>query len=159
VADHPILFAIFGLNRAGKILYGALFVLGVAGFIGWTMLPGLQFSEQDEALFRAARHGDRTGVERALESGASLAYGAPVDRKTALFRAAVFGHADVVRLLLERGADPNARGSDGHSALEVVAAAREAEKDPATAQALDTMAADVGKVSQLLASGATPTKW
>jgi len=140
-ADHPILYAIFGLNRAGKILYGTLLVLGVAGFIGWSMLPGPQFSDQDEALFRAARHGDRAGVEHALKAGASLVHTAPIDRKTALFRAAIFGHADVVRLLLERGADPDARSADGHSALEVVAAAREAEKDPAAAQALDTVAA------------------
>jgi ankyrin repeat protein len=140
-ADRPILYAIFGLNRAGKILYGTLFILGVAAFMGWTMLPGLLFSEQDEALFRAARHGDRAGVEHALETGASLVHTAPIDRKTALFRAAVFGHADVVRLLLERGADPNVRGADGHSALEVVVAAREEEKDPAAAQALDAVTA------------------
>ncbi|MEO8681173.1 MAG: ankyrin repeat domain-containing protein [Vicinamibacterales bacterium] len=140
-ADHPVLYAIFGLNRAGQILYGALIVLGFAGFVGWTMLPGLSFTDQDEALFRAARHGDRAGVERALAAGGSLVHEAPIDHKTALFRAAVFGHADVVRLLLERGADPNALGADGRSALAVVTAAREEEKDPAAAQALDAVAA------------------
>jgi len=136
-----VLFALFGLNRAGRILYGTLFVLGAVAFIGWTLLPGLRFSDQDEQLFRAARHGDRAGVERALSAGASLDHQAPVDRKTALFRAAVFGHADVVRLLLERGADPKAVGADGRSALEVVLAARGEEKDPAAAHALDAVAA------------------
>jgi hypothetical protein len=138
--DYPVLFALFGLNRAGKILYGTLLVLGVAGFIAWQELPGFQFSEQDEQLFRAARHGDRAGVEQALSAGASLQHASPVDRKTALFRAAVFGHADVVRLLLERGADPTAVGYDGRSALDVVTAAREEEKDPAIAGNLDSVA-------------------
>jgi hypothetical protein len=140
-ADRPVLYALFGLNRAGQILYGTLLVLGVAGFIGWTELPRFRFSDQDEQLFRAARHGDRAGVERALSAGASLDHAAPIDRKTALFRAAVFGHADVVRLLLARGADPQAVGADGQSALDVVLAARAEEKDPAIARALDAVAA------------------
>ena len=140
-ADRPVLYALFGLNRAGQIMYGTLFVLSFAAFIGWTILPGLRFSDQDEQLFRAARHGDRAGIEQALSAGASLDHSAPVDRKTALFRAAVFGHADVVRLLLERGADPKALGADGRSALDVVLAARGEEKDPAAARALDAVAA------------------
>ena len=139
--DRPVLYALFGLNRAGQILYGTLIVLAVAAFVGWQILPGLQFSDQDEQLFRAARHGDRAAVEQALSAGASLEHAAPVDRKTALFRAAVFGHADVVRLLLERGADPNAVGADGRSALDVVIAARAEEKDPAVASGLDAVAA------------------
>ncbi len=140
-ADRPVLYALFGLNRAGQVLYGTLFVLAAAAFVGWTMLPGLRFTDQDEQLFRASRHGDRAGVERALSAGASLAHAAPVDRKTALFRAAVFGHADLVRLMLERGADPKALGADGRSALDVVLAARGEEKDPAIARALDAVAA------------------
>jgi hypothetical protein len=135
-----VLFALFGLNRAGKILYGTVFLVAVAVFAGRQILPSLQFSDQDEQLFRAARHGDRAAIEQALSAGASLAHTAPVDRKTALFRAAVFGHADVVRLLIERGADPNAVGADGRSALDVVTAAREEEKDPAAAGALDAVA-------------------
>jgi Ankyrin repeats (3 copies) len=141
VPDRPVLYALFGLNRAGQILYGTLFILAGAAFVGWQILPGLQFSDQDEQLFRAARHGDRAAVEQALSAGASLDHAAPVDRKTALFRAAVFGHADLVRLLLERGADANAVGSDGRSALDVVIAARAEEKDAAVASSLDAVAA------------------
>jgi hypothetical protein len=140
-ADRPVLYALFGLNKAGRVIYGTLFVLAAAAFVGRTMLPGLRFSDRDEQLFRAARHGDRTGVEHALTAGASLDHAAPVDRKTALFRAAVFGHADVVRLLLERGADPKALGADGRSALDVVLATRGEEKNPAIARALDAVAA------------------
>ena len=139
-SDRPVLYALFGLNRAGKILYGTLFVLAVAGFVVWQVLPTLQFTDQDEQLFRAARHGDRAAIEQALTNGASLQHAAPIDHKTALFRAAVFGHADVVRLLLERGADPNAVGADGRSALDIVTAARAEEKDPAVAGNLDAVA-------------------
>ena len=139
--DHPLLFAIFGLNRAGQILWFFIFAAGIAGFVYWTILPNMRFSELDEALFRAARHGDKGGVERALDSGATPQDASPIDRKTALFRAAVFGHADVVKLLLERGADPNAVGNDGRTALDVVVAARKEEKDPAVAKALDAVAA------------------
>jgi hypothetical protein len=108
-----VLYALFGLNRAGQILCGTLIVLAAAAFAGWQILPSLQFSDQDEQLFRAARHGNRAAVEQALSAGASLEHTSPVDRKTVLFRAAVFVHADVVRLLLERGADPDAVGADG----------------------------------------------
>jgi ankyrin repeat protein len=65
---------------------------------------------------------------------------APIDGKTALFRAAVFGHTDVVRLLIERGADLEAHGTDGRTALEVVTAARADEHNAAKAEALDAVA-------------------
>jgi len=65
----------------------------------------------------------------------------PVDGKTALFRAAVLGHADAVRLLLDRGADRQARGNDGRTVGEIVTAARSDEREPAVATALDAVAA------------------
>ena len=136
-----ILYTVLGVNRAGQILYTTLFVLAVPALLVWTVvLPRLHFSDQDEMLFQAARHGDREGVERALAAGADVNAVAPVDRKTALFRAAIFGHAEVVRLLIDRGASVTATGSDGRSALEVTADARANEKDPEAAQALETVA-------------------
>ena len=117
-------------------------MLAVPALTAWSVLvPRLRFHEQDERLFRAARHGDRAGVERALAAGGRVNASAPIDRKTALFRAAVFGHAEVVRLLLDSGADPDARGSDGRSALEVALAARADTKDPTDAAALDAVVA------------------
>jgi hypothetical protein len=137
-----IVLALFGLNRAGKILYTTLFLLAVPALVAWTVLvPRLRFTDQDERLFKAARHGDRPGVERALAAGAHVNAASPVDGKTALFRAAVFGQADAVRALLEHGADPAARGNDGRSALEVVTEARHDEKDGAVAGALDSVMA------------------
>ena len=139
---QTVLFTLLGLGRAGQILYVTLFVLAVPMLVAYTVwLPSFRFSDADERLFRAARHGDSGGIERALGEGARLAAAAPIDGKTALFRAAVFGHAEAVRLLLEKGADPEAHGNDGRTVQEVVAAARAEERNPKTLAALDAVAA------------------
>lgn len=136
----PWLLFLFGLNRAGEILYKALFVLAVPALMLWTLLPGMRFSDADEQLFRAARHGDVAGIKEALDIGARVDAEAPTDRKTPLFRAAVFGYADAVKTLLSHGANPVARGSDGKTALEVVTEAIGDEKDPAARRALEVVA-------------------
>jgi hypothetical protein len=133
-----VVLALFGYNRAGKILWGLIVVAGLAYFVFAIQDP--PFSDEDERLFRAARHGDRAGVESSLEAGAGVADLSPLDRKTALFRAAAFGHADVVNVLLERGADPATRGGDGKTALDVVIEARADEKKPEAQRALDDVA-------------------
>lgn len=144
-----LLFTLLGLNRAGKILYTTLFVLAVPALVAWTVLiPRLRFHDEEERLFRAARHGDRAAVERSIAAGGRVNAASPVDQKTALFRAAVFGHAEVVRVLLEHGADPEARGADGRTALEVTLAARAETKDPAAAAALDAVAAALRAVQR-----------
>jgi len=134
------LLALFGLNRAGQILYTSLFVLAVPALMFWTLLPGMRFSEADEQLFRAARHGDVAGIKESLDIGARVDAEAPTDRKTALFRAAVFGYPDAVKSLLSHGANPAVRGADGRTALEVVTEAIGEEKDPAARQALEAVA-------------------
>jgi len=139
---QTLLFALLGFGRAGRILYLVLLVAAVPTLLAYFVwLPRMRFSAADEDLFRAARHGDRAGIEQALTAGARIGDASPVDGKTALFRAAVLGHADAVRLLLERGADRDARGNDGRTALEVVDAARADERDPRAAGALDRVAA------------------
>lgn len=136
-----VLSALLGLNRAGRILYTSLFVLAVPAMLVWfVLMPRLQFSEADERLFRAARHGDLAGVAQSLAAGGRINAAAPIDGKTAIFRAAVFGHAELVRDLLKKGADPGVRGTDGKTVLEVVAAARSQERDAARARALDAVA-------------------
>jgi len=138
VSEHRLLFTLFGLNRAGQILYGVLLLLGGAAVVGWfVVLPRVQFHDAEEALFKAARHGDVAGITRALDEGARVNAVAPVDRKTAVFRAAVFGQVEAVRALASRGADLTIRGNDGQTVLEYVTAARSEERDAAKAQALD----------------------
>jgi hypothetical protein len=135
------LLALFGLNRAGRILYTTAFVLAVPALMFWTVgLPQMRFSEADEQLFKAARHGDIAGIEQALDAGAKVDDEAPIDRKTALFRAAVFGYPAAVKALLSHGANPGAIGADGHTALEVVTEAIGEETDPAARQALESVA-------------------
>jgi hypothetical protein len=138
----PWFFALLGLGRGGQILYRILFVLAVPALAVWTVvLPRLRFSDEDERLFRAARHGDVAGVEHSLSAGARVNATSPVDGKTALFRAAIFGHAPAVRSLLEHGADASVRSSGDQTALDVAQAARASEKDPATARNLDAVVA------------------
>ncbi|MBC7925297.1 MAG: ankyrin repeat domain-containing protein [Bryobacteraceae bacterium] len=69
---------------------------------------GAAFTAANDDLFEAARRGDVDGVVKSLDAGV------PVDAKwrydqTALYIAAFRGHTAVVKVLLERGADPNAR--------------------------------------------------
>lgn len=141
-AVQAILHTVLGFNRAGKLLYAALILLAAPALIWWFVwLPRSQFHDEDEVFFRAARHGDLATIERSLDSGVRVNVAAPIDGKTAIFRAAVFGHADVVRELLNRGADPNVRGNDGKTALEIVTEARAEERDAARAKALEAVAA------------------
>lgn len=73
-------------------------------------MPDRVNDSSDDSLrnefFRAARSGDLEAVQRAIESGvdvnAATAYGT-----TALFFACDRGYVDIVRYLLEKGADPN----------------------------------------------------
>lgn len=138
--DRPILYALFGLNRAGQILWALIFIGGIAWFVNSTMTPGRNFSDADERLFRAARHGDKVGIEQALASGAGVNDISPIDGATALFRAAAFGHADAVKALLDSGADREAHAWDSQTALDRVIAFRNEEKEPGARRALDDVA-------------------
>jgi hypothetical protein len=142
VIERPILYALLGLNRAGQVMWSVLIIGGFAAFVAWTVfLPTLLFSDADEQLFRAARHGDRAGVEHALEAGAGVNDPSPLDGCTAIFRSAAFGYPDVVRALLEHGADPAYQARDAGTVLDVVTSTRGQEKNPEAARALDEVAA------------------
>jgi len=146
---QTLLYTLLGLNRIGQFLYVVLVVVAVLSLgLGQSALARWRFSDADEGLFRAARHGDVAGVERSLAAGAGVNDAAPTDGKTALFRAAVLGHPDTVRALLEHGADPLRQGNDGKTALETVLAVRSEEKNPAAARTLDDVAAALKKAEE-----------
>jgi len=137
---QTFLFTLLGLGRWGQVLYRTLFILAVPALVVWTvLLPRLRFSEQDERLFRAARHGDVAGIEQSLAAGARVDAASPIDGKTALFRAAIFGHVPAVRALLDHGANASVRGNDDQTAADIAAAARVVERKPDVAHDLDSV--------------------
>jgi hypothetical protein len=94
---------------------GKVFGLRELLVAGWLLLmPALshaaaQESAQEtaaERLWRAARTGDAKAVAAELEAGVDV-NSATTYKSTALSFACDRGHAEVVKLLLERGANPN----------------------------------------------------
>jgi ankyrin repeat protein len=76
-------------------------------------------------LIYASRAGQTEAVKLLLRRGANVNRQTREMQSTALHRAAYAGHADVVRVLLEAGADTSIRDCDGLTALERVARQRE----------------------------------
>lgn len=99
----------------------------------------------ETALVRA---GDTATVRALLAKGADMELGAP------LIRASYAGQLDTVKVLLEKGANPNAELLDGHTAL-IAAAVQSGSKD--VVEALIAAGADVkhknkqGKTAEMLA--------
>jgi ankyrin repeat protein len=67
-------------------------------------------------MHAAIRQGDLSRMKAALRGGAD-ANSVDADKTPALMNAAMYGSAAAVRLLLARGADPNARNATGATAL------------------------------------------
>lgn len=76
-----------------------------------TLAVSAQSTSPTLDLLNAARRGDVGSLERALAAGASVNAADPSFRQTALIRAAMFGHADVARVLMKAGADVHHVGS------------------------------------------------
>jgi ankyrin repeat protein len=74
----------------------------------------------NDDILAAAKAGDRSGVEAALASGASVNARGDYDA-TPLMLAAIYGHANVAALLLDRGANLNARSALGQTPITIAA--------------------------------------
>ncbi len=65
-------------------------------------------------IFRAAKKGDLAALRKLLRADSSLAHSRDKDGSTPLHWAAWRGQVEVARLLLEAGADVNARNQNTH---------------------------------------------
>ncbi len=83
--------------------------------------PNLRDEQGRQALVLAARAGDAGLVAQLLEAGAKVAEGSTVDGRSALHVAAAAGYGRIASLLLARGADRNARDSQGLTPTDLAA--------------------------------------
>ena len=113
------------------------------GAAAWTTDDG------EPLLAVAAGHGLVAIAEALLAAGADPGGAAAHSLVTPLIRAAEGGHEAIVRLLLTRGAEPNAQDAEGRTAL----AAAAAHGDPALVRLLIDAGADPRRAS---ADGRTP---
>ena len=113
------------------------------GAAAWTTDDG------EPLLAVAAGHGLIAIVESLLAVGTDPGAAAAHSLVTPLIRAAEGGHPAIVRLLLTRGADPNAQDAEGRTAL----AAAAAHGDPALVRLLIDAGADPRRAA---ADGRTP---
>jgi ankyrin repeat protein len=123
-----------------------------------TMSESVEDKVSASELREAIGAGDIETVSKLLERGvdlnATLEYGPPAlvlqEQMTPLLWAADCGHADIVKLLLEKGADPNTRDYRGRTAL------FKAGKNVPMAKMLLARGADPNVRDQ---DGATPLWW
>lgn len=78
---------------------------------------GRKLSEQEGSLLIAAAKGDTKTVKDLLDKGVNVNTRDSDSGTSALGHAVYGGHADTVQLLIERGADVNAKTNEGHSVL------------------------------------------
>jgi len=91
----------------------------LSGLVGVAILAAgvsAQTSPPPDTLFTAIRQGAESDVERALKSGISPK-AVDADGIPALMTAVLYGDARLVEILLKRGADANAKGPGGATAL------------------------------------------
>lgn len=115
-----------------------------------------------QSLSAAAFTGDVTAMKQALTDGADPNTRDPQSGGTLLANATVMGHTKVVALLLEHGADVNAKGRDGSTALhtaaffgrpETVKFLLEKGADPTLRNNMGGIAIDGAKLNWLITKG------
>jgi len=105
------------------------------GFVGVCLIgiAGTVHAGDVEALYEAAGHGDAARVTTLLDGGTDV-NGRTESGSYALNNAAVENAVDVMRILLDRGADPNVQNSQGDTPL--ICATKYAGGNPATVKLL-----------------------
>ena len=102
-------------------------MLSTEPYLTWYKRNMIEKKVNDKKLWLASDEGNSDEVERLISSGGWVDLNcAPCTRTsisgcTPLQRAARYGHQEVVRLLLERGADPNCASAWGDNALTMAA--------------------------------------
>src|SRR5579872_1940707 len=127
---------IFGSIKGGKtMIHHAL--------IGWAALLGLICAPvsptRADAIHDAAQNGDVSRVRSLLQADPHLVNAKHNRDRMPLLYAAEKGHTEVVRLLLQKGADIGARNYEGLTALHFALV----YKHPDTARLLIARGADV----------------
>jgi ankyrin repeat protein len=78
-----------------------------------------KLSEPEQALILASAKGDTNAVKDLLDKGVAVDTRDPDGGTTPLGHAAWFGNAATAQLLIERGADVNAKKTDGATVLQL----------------------------------------
>jgi ankyrin repeat protein len=87
------------------------------------------------ALMRAAARADAVALRALVAKGAALDHQAEGTRLTALMCAAYFGHSEIVKTLLARGATPDLKDASGASAADWASAGSQAATGDVLAKA------------------------
>lgn len=105
------------------ISLGALIVLSFFNYMLKLLPTGLEEKQTSDSvhggkvLMTAVGRGDLSLTQRLLDMGVNV--NAQENGSTPLIEAAQHGYSDLVQLLLENGADPGMRNTDGRTALEM----------------------------------------
>jgi ankyrin repeat protein len=99
-----------------RLLSGTVGVLVASAVVGCGDDGSAPDPARDQALIEAAESGDRDGVERLLEEGASVD-ATDVHGRTALVAAAYGNHVGVAETLVDAGADVNTQDATQQSAF------------------------------------------
>jgi ankyrin repeat protein len=91
--------------------------------------PDIYNGDEETPLYCASKEGKLQIVKKLVDGGAKLNLlgGQALTRSTALYRACLRGHVEVVQCLLGYGADPTIRGSRGWTTLHTVSKKEVAE--------------------------------
>ena len=86
-------------------------------FFKLVLLWSVLMAGADEQLIYAAEKGDLQMARCAIEAGARVDASKEYNKRTPLFLASAHGHTDIVRLLIDQGADVSLKDVNGDNPL------------------------------------------